>query len=234
MILKLVNKIIQKLGKDRYEIDNAIKTIDLLIILNNKLIQLIRGFWLKMFLGNSKGILFIGRRCKIRHKNHISFGKTAFIGDNVEIFALSKNGIKFGNNVSIHRNSIIDCTGGIRSLGEGLIVGNNVGFSPNCFIQVRGTVKIGDNVIFGPGVKIFSETHNFYSLEVPILQQGETRIGVVIEDNVWVGADVIILDGVKIGKESIIAAGTVVNKTIEPYSIIAGVPGKLIKKRINL
>jgi acetyltransferase-like isoleucine patch superfamily enzyme len=81
-------------------------------------------------------------------------------------------------------------------------------------------------------VKIFSETHNFNSIETPILQQGETRIGVVIEDNVWVGADAIILDGVIIDRDSIIATGSFINRSIEPYSVVGGVPGKLIKTKV--
>lgn len=231
MNFKLVDKIIQRSGKSGYKVDNDISFLNILIILTTKFFELVRGFILKIYIKDSKGLIFIGSRTNLKHCNLITTGRTLFIGNNVSINALSRNGIQFGNNVSVHRNTIIDCTGGIRFLGEGLTIGNNVGLSPNCFIQVRGTVRIGNNVIFGPGAKIFSETHNFDSIEIPILQQGETRIGVIIEDNVWIGADVIILDGVTIGRDSIIAAGSLINRSIEPYSIVAGVPGKLIKKR---
>lgn len=232
MNFRLVDKIIQRSGKSGYTVDNDISFLNMLILLSTKFLEIVKGFFIKIYFKKTKGLVFIGRRTNLKHCNLITAGRTLFIGDNVSINALSKKGILFGNNVSIHRNTIIDCTGGIRSLGEGLIIGNNVGFSPNCFIQVRGIVRIGNNVIFGPGAKIFSETHNFNSTEIPILEQGETRIGVIIEDNVWIGADVIILDGVTIGKDSIIAAGSLINKSVEPFSIIAGVPGKLIKMRV--
>jgi len=232
MDFKFINQIIQKFGKSGYTVDRSISLLNMLIILKDKFFELARGFIKKIYFKKTEGFIFIGKRTNLKHCNLITTGRTLFIGDNVSINALSKNGIQFGKNISIHRNTIIDCTGGIRSLGEGLTVGNNVGFSPNCFIQVRGTVRIGNNVIFGPGVKLFSETHNFNSIELPILQQGETRIGVIIEDNVWIGADAIILDGVIIGRDSIIAAGSLINRSIEPYSIVAGVPGKLIKKRV--
>tara|TARA_A100001011_G_scaffold240255_1_gene248238 strand:+ start:721 stop:1431 length:711 start_codon:yes stop_codon:yes gene_type:complete len=230
---RFVNKLIAKLGRNDYEIDDNIKNIDLLKILLKKFIQFVRGSFLKLSFIKSKGVIFLGKRTTIHHKNLINLGKTVYIGDNVYIDALSKNGIFIGNNVSIHKGTIIDCTGGIRSIGDGLTIGNNVGFSPNCFIQVRGKVEIGDNVIFGPYVKIFSENHNFSSLKRNITDQGENRIGVKISDGVWVGSGVIILDGVTIGRNAIIAAGSVVNKNIPNNAIYAGVPAKLIKYRID-
>jgi acetyltransferase-like isoleucine patch superfamily enzyme len=174
---------------------------------------------------------FLVHRCKIIHKSNLYLGKTVNIGDNVEINALSRDGIRMGNNVSIHRNTIIECTGVIRSIGIGLIIGNNVGIAQNCFIQVRGKVVIDDDVIIGPGVSIFSENHNFSDPDTPIRDQGETRIGISIEEGVWIGAGATVLDGVIIGRHSIIAAGSIVNKNIPAYSIVAGIPAKIKKSR---
>ncbi|HET9570199.1 MAG TPA: acyltransferase [Bacteroidales bacterium] len=227
----LVNKIIQKLGRSGYTIDNAISTRNIYIILINKFFELFRGFFLRILFKKTTGLVFIGKRTSIKHCNLISTGKTLYIGDNVIINALSLNGIQFGNNVSIHNNTIIDCTGGIRSVGEGLRIGNNVGFSPFCFIQVRGNVKIGNNVIFGPGVKLFSESHNIDDPDKFINEQGESRKGVIIEDGVWVGSDVTILDGVTIGNNAVVAAKSLVNKNVPPFSIVAGIPAKIIKYR---
>lgn len=227
----MINKIIQKLGRGGYQIDKRLGPYNLFIILFEKFIQALRGSFYKIILKKSMGIIFVGKNCKLKHCNLIEVGKTLFIGDYVEINAVSALGVKIGDNVSIHRNTIIDCTGGIRSLGEGLEIGNNVGFSPNCFIQVRGNVKIGNNVIFGPYVKIFSETHNFSNQDKYINEQGETRKGVIIEDGVWVGAAAIILDGVTVGSNSIVAAGSVVTKNVPPFTIVAGMPAEVIKNR---
>jgi acetyltransferase-like isoleucine patch superfamily enzyme len=112
-----------------------------------------------------------------------------------------------------------------------LEIGDNVGIAQNCFIQVRGKVIIKNNVIFGPGVYVFSENHNFDNPDLPVVVQGETRKGVVIEEGVWIGSRATILDGVTIGMNSIIAAGSVVNKDIPPYSIAGGIPAKIIKSR---
>ncbi len=229
--MRLINKVIGWLGKDNYALDNSISKYEIFIIVCAKICCLCRGLFLKPWFQRSKGLLFIGKRCKIKFLHNISAGKSLTIGDNVEINALSKSGISLGNNVTILRNTIIECTGVFRNLGEGLIVGNNVGLAQNCFIQVRGRVLIGDNVIFGPGVSIFSENHRFDDPELPVSVQGETRKGVIVEDGVWVGARAVILDGVKVGKNSIIAAGSIVNKDVPPYTIVGGVPAKILKNR---
>jgi len=103
----------------------------------------------------------------------------------------------------------------------------------NCFIQVRGKVIIGNNIIFGPDVKIFSENHNFSDTNTSINLQGETRKGVTIEDGVWIGTGATILDAVTIGKNSIVAAGSVVNTDINPNTIVGGIPAKIISVRKN-
>lgn len=228
---KLVNKIIQKLGKTGYSVDESLGKRDLFIILWSKAICAVRGFFLKIWLKKSSGILFIGKGCKIRHCHKIRLGKTVTIGDFVEINALSKNGVQIGNNVSILKNTIIECTGVIRELGEGLVIGNNVGISQNCFIQVRGKVEIGSNVMFGPNVSIFSENHGYEGISIPMIEQGTSRIGVKLEDDIWVGSGAKILDGVTLGKGCIVAAGAVVNKSFPAYSVIGGVPAKLLSTR---
>jgi acetyltransferase-like isoleucine patch superfamily enzyme len=231
MLKKAISFIVKKtLGKN-YTVDPGLSNWDIFFILYRKSFDLLRGYKVKFFLGGSKGLLFLGHRCKIIHKSHLHLGKTVNIGDNVEINALSREGIRMGNNVSIHRNTIIECTGVIRSIGIVLIIGNNVGIAQNCFIQVRGKVVIDDDVIIGPGVSLFSENHNFSDPDKPIRDQGETRIGISIEEGVWIGAGATVLDGVIIGRHSIIAAGSIVNKNIPAYSIVAGIPAKIKKSR---
>jgi acetyltransferase-like isoleucine patch superfamily enzyme len=231
MCKRFLSKIFEKIGKGNYMLDNHLSNYDLTLILWGKGLELLRGFRIKYFLKGSSGLLFVGRRCKIRHKSKILLGRTVTIGDNVEINALSKEGIKIGDNVSILRNTIIECTGVIRNLGEGLSIGNNVGIAQNCFIQVRGKVVIGNDVIFGPGVSIFSENHKFDDPDLPVSVQGEIRKGVKVGDGVWLGARSVILDGVQIGQNSIIAAGSIVNKDVPPYTIAGGVPAKIIRTR---
>lgn len=230
-ISSLINKVAQKLGRENYSIDEALTTKDLFLILYQRFFQALRGFFYKFFFKKSSGLTFIGCNTKLRFLSKLSLGSSVTIGDNVEINALSKKGIVIGDNVSLLNGTIIECTGVINDLGEGLIIGNKVGIAQNCFIQVRGEVIIGNNVIFGPNVSIFSENHVFENVDLSVSEQGVSRKGVVIEEGVWLGTRSIVLDGVTVGKNSIVAAGSVVNKDVLPYSIVGGVPAKLIKMR---
>lgn len=228
---KIISNLITKIKGEPYELDQAMSTIDLLIILKDKLLQVIRGVWKGLFFKKKKGIAFVGRRVKIRHANHIKADSGLTLGDDVYINALSKGGIIFGNNVSVGSGGIIECTGVIRELGEGLRIGNHVGFAQNVFISVRGPIEIGDDCIFGPNVSIHAENHVFEDRDIPIRQQGATRLGVKIGKDCWIGNGVIILDGVSIGNGCVIAANAVVNKDIPAFSIVGGVPAKVIKER---
>lgn len=94
-----------------------------------------------------------------------------------------------------------------------------------------GEIFIGDNVIMGGRVVFHTLNHNYDKKEVLINQQGVTVKPIKIEDDVWIGSDAIILPGITIGTGSVIGAGSVVTKDVEPYSIVAGNPARLIKKR---
>ena len=109
-------------------------------------------------------------------------------------------------------------------------IGNNVGISEFAYISLRGDLVIGNDVIIGPGLKIFTENHSFESKNLPYRLQDEIREKVIIGNNVWVGSSVIILAGAIIEDNCVIAAGAVVKKGIYKNSIlIGGVPAKFIK-----
>jgi acetyltransferase-like isoleucine patch superfamily enzyme len=225
----ILNKLIEGLGRVDYQIDSSISNFEIINILYIKFREILRGFTYKLFFRKSTGLLFIGKNVELSYCSRISCGKSLTIGNNVKIIALSKNGIVIGNNVSILNGSIIDCLGVYNNIGEGLSIGNNVGIGQNCFIQVRANVEIRSNVIFGPNVSVFSENHIFENSSIPIVKQGVTRKGVIIEEGVWIGTRSVVLDGVTIGKNSVIAAGSIVNKNVPPFSIYGGVPARLIK-----
>ena len=113
--------------------------------------------------------------------------------------------------------------------GSNIEIGDNSGLGVNC--NVRGPLKIGDNVMMGEDVIIMTNSHNFNKTDIPMLAQGHNVKKVIIGNDVWIGARVIILSGVTIGDGVIIGAGAVVTKNVEPYAIIGGVPAKLIKYR---
>jgi len=229
----LLEKIIRKLKNDpNYKWESKYTVRDLAVVSNRRFAQVIRGLLKKPFLKNSNGMLFLGTDVKISHAYQLSTGRNTILEDNVYINALSDDGIVLGDNVSIARDSILFCTGVIAQKGTGITIGNGTGISARAYFSGQGGIKIGDEVIFGPEVKIFSENHNFSAPDQTIKAQGVTRIGVEIGDNCWIGGGVSILDGVIIGKGCVIAAGSVVNKSIPDNSVAAGIPAKVIKNRI--
>ena len=158
-------------------------------------------------------------------------GYNLSVGKGCYLDALSTDGISFGDNVSIGKYTCIECSGTLKDLGKGLVVGNNVGLGTHGFLGCAGGVSIGDNTIFGNYVSIHSENHNYEDRNTPIRLQGVNRKGIKIGRDCWIGAKATILDGADIGDGCIVAAGAVVRGKIPPYSIIGGVPAKFIKER---
>lgn len=108
-------------------------------------------------------------------------------------------------------------------------IGHHCEINENVFIQ-GGT--IGNYVMIGPNSVILNSTHNHQKTDLPMILQGaRLNLNPTIEDDVWIGRNVIILPGIRIGKGSIIGAGAVVTKDVPPYSVMGGVPAKVIKNR---
>lgn len=95
---------------------------------------------------------------------------------------------------------------------------------------IIGPVNIGHHVNLAQGITVTALNHNFEDSEKRIDEQGVSTTPVVIEDDVWIGANAVILPGVRVGTHSVVAAGAVVTKEVPPHSIVAGIPAKIIKK----
>ena len=229
--IKILNKAAVFFGRDNYSLDKNLVSADLFGIIFKRMFCYLRFILIKPFLGSSQSIGFIGRSVRIESKRKLSIGKSFYIGDFCSLNLLCRDKVIIGDNFVFKDNSIIECAGVYSNIGSGLVIGDNVGISQGCFIQVRGNVSIGDNVIMGPGVKIFSENHNYSEDNIPIRLQEVSRSEVVVEANTWIGANAVVLAGVTIGANSVVAAGCVVNKSFPKDSIIGGVPARLIGKR---
>jgi len=113
--------------------------------------------------------------------------------------------------------------------GKNVKIGKCCHINENVFIQGG---YIGNYVMIAPNVAILNSTHNFERTDVPMIMQGEKKgQNPIIEDDVWIGRNAIIMPGVIVGKGSIIGAGAIVTKDVEPYSVVGGVPARLIRKR---
>ena len=139
---------------------------------------------------------------------------------------------KCGRNVFVGRYSSISY--------ENVSIGNNSSIGQYaCFMSSRAKIKIGNHVMFGPHVFIITGDYRidiigrFMNTVEDYEKLPENDQDVIIEDDVWIGANVIILKGITIGRGSVIAAGSVVTQDVEPYSIYGGIPARKIKDRFN-
>ena len=95
---------------------------------------------------------------------------------------------------------------------------------------IIGPVEIGDNVNLAQGITVTALNHNFGDTNKRIDEQGVSTNAVKISNDVWIGANAVVLPGVTIGHHCVVAAGAVVTKDVPPHSLVAGVPAKVIKQ----
>lgn len=134
---------------------------------------------------------------------------------------------------------------GFRRCGKGVYIGDHVWFRapgkislgddcrihPMCFLDSPGGIEIGSHVGIASGTQIYTQEHKYKDKNVLYYRQEVELAKVVIEDDVWVGANSLILAGVTLKRGTVVAAGSVVTKDSEPYSVIAGVPARKIAQR---
>lgn len=140
-----------------------------------------------------------------------------------------------GTHTYIGEGTVIDDFVKIKHVGGtgDVIIGNHV-FINSCTVLYSGNgIRIGNNVLIGPNCNFTPVNHNFSDKMRPIRLQGflPSKGGIIIEDDVWIGANVTILDGAIIKKGAVIGANSLVLKEVEPYSINFGNPLKFLKYR---
>lgn len=126
------------------------------------------------------------------------------------------------------RKSVIESYCCINNAVGDVMIGDHTRIGIHC--TVIGPVTIGNDVNLAQGITVTALNHNFEDSTKRIDAQGVSTKPVVISDDVWIGANAVILPGVTIGTHSIVAAGAVVTKDVPPHSLVAGVPAKLIKQ----
>lgn len=229
MLSKALSKYITRLKGQEYQIDPRIPASYLLSLMVNRLIMKCRG---KLSGIRYQASPFIGRRVTLKTRSKFIIGSGVSIDAGCYIDALSTEGIQFGNNVSVGRNTIIECTGNLQHLGKGMKVGDNVGLGSDNFYGCAGGIEIGNDTIVGNFVSFHAENHIFSDPQKPIRLQGVTHQGIRVGKNCWIGAKCTILDGAVIEDDCILAAGALAIAGIySKNGIYGGVPAKLIKYR---
>ena len=127
-----------------------------------------------------------------------------------------------GKNVNIEHGAFL-------ASGKDIKIGNNSGIGINA--RVAGPLEIGNDVMIAPNVFIITQNHKISDLDVPMRLQTAPKEKVTICDDVWIGANAVILPGVTVGKGSVVGAGAIVTKDVPEYAIVGGNPAKVIKYR---
>jgi acetyltransferase-like isoleucine patch superfamily enzyme len=162
--------------------------------------------WVKWFLNpfyhkrGRRSLIRSTARLDVLPFNQFNLGKKSIIED----FCTINNGV---GNVTIGENTLV-------GIGDVII----------------GPVEIGNNIIIAQYVVMSGLNHDFESLALPISQQPVSRKPIKIEDECWIGANVVITAGVHIGKHSVVAAGSIVTRDVPAYSVVAGNPARIIKQ----
>ena len=227
-----VERLVGKLkGDPSYRLEGELSDRDLTEVLRRRAREALRGEIVRRRFRQSTRPAFVGSGVVVRHGRHIFAGPSLVLGDGVMLDGLSSKGLRLGRNVTIQRGAALLCTGVIARPGLGITVGDRTGIGDHCFFWGQGGIEIGCDVLFGPGVRVFSENHRFDDPSNPINRQGEDRQPVAIGDNCWIGGGVTILAGVKIGHGCIIGAGSLVTKDLPPNSVAVGVPARVVRQR---
>lgn len=166
-------------------------------------------------------------------KYNLQYRKNVQIDSTAKLYFDSEN-LNISNDVVIGAYNVIYAINSQHSNIKGLLkIGENTSIGEfNNIRAAGGSITIGCNCLISQYVTIVASNHNIDNSSL-IIDQGwnENKTGVFIEDDVWIGANSVILPGVNIGKGAIIAAGSIVNKDVMPYTIVGGVPARFIKSR---
>ncbi len=172
--------------------------------------------------------------------------------------AAIENGVRlrFADQIRLGRNVYLDCGVYLHACPQGITIDDgtfvmhgavlhvyNFRDLPHAFIRIgrhsligeynvlrgQGGITIGDRVYTAPNVQILAVNHVFDDPAQPMVEQGITAQGIVVEDDVWIGAGAILTDGVTVGRGAVVAAGAVVTRDVAPHTVVGGVPARLLR-----
>jgi serine acetyltransferase len=164
------------------------------------------------------GVRFFNRAIHVHRSSRVSIRS---------IISVANGGtITVGKNCDIHPYAMLLTQGG------DITIGDHCSVNPYTIIYGLGGTHIGNGVRIAAHCVIVPENHNRGTDDVPLYKSGSSKVGVTIEDNVWIGSGVRVLDGVRIGRNSVIGAGSVVTRSVPPNSTAVGVPARAIVARV--
>jgi acetyltransferase-like isoleucine patch superfamily enzyme len=169
-----------------------------------------------------------GRNVTLWHSRKMWIGDRVAVDDGCQLDARGcvPGEFRIGDGALISRGCVISGKDGPLSIGPRVNIGVGCVMYASTRLEIGADTMLAAQCYVGGGrYRVLGRT------DVPIAEQPEPRLGVVIEDDCWLGAGVIVVDGVRIGRGSVVGAGAVVTRDVEPYSVMAGVPAKRVAMR---
>jgi acetyltransferase-like isoleucine patch superfamily enzyme len=189
---------------------------------------IIRGFLYRMIL-QMDGWAAIEKSVRLRFADKIRLAHGVYLDENVYLHACP-NGISIGRHSIVMHGSVLHVYNFRNLPHSGIRIGHNCLIGEYNVIRGQGGITIGDRVYTSPFTQIIAVNHVFDDPNQSFVDQGITAEGIVIEDDVWIGAGAVITDGVRIGKGAVIAAGAVVTQDVPPHVVMGGVPARQLKE----
>lgn len=190
----------------------------------------LRGLMVWPLLGECGGNFFLGRGCRILSHSKLRVGRNVYVGDHAHLDCLSLEGVELGDNVTLREGCWLQVTSRYDNPGVGVRIGQGTYIGPRAVIGAAARIVIGERCQIGANLSLAAENHRFDG-PGEIFEQGVRREGITIGDDVWIGNGVTILDGVTVGEGSVLGAGTVLTHSVAPRSLVAGVPGRVLRTR---
>lgn len=187
----------------------------------------IRGLFYRLIL-KMDGVAAIESRVRIRFADNIKLGNGVYIDENAYLHACPQ-GIEIGEGTIVMHGAVLHVYNFRQMPKSGIKIGKDSLIGEYSVIRGQGGVEIGNRVYTSPFTQIIAVNHVFDDPKQPFVDQGITAEGIVIEDDVWLGAGAVITDGVRVGRGAVVAAGAVVTKNVAPHTVVGGVPAKQIK-----
>lgn len=131
--------------------------------------------------------------------------------------------VRVGDDVAFHNGVFVN------PCGAWVDIGSHTHFAP--YSVLYGPLTIGNYVAVAAHVVFASVGHGYDRIDIPMVKQRVQKREIVVEDDVWFGANAVVIGGVRIGAHSIVGAGAVVTRDVEPYSVVGGTPARVIRKR---
>lgn len=188
----------------------------------------LRGLVYRLIL-KSEGFAGIETGVRLAQAQNITLHRGAYLDHGVYLHACPE-GIDIGEDTCVMHHAELHVYNFRNLPHAGIRVGRDSLIGEFNVIRGQGGVVIGDRVYTSPLVQILAVSHVYDDPARSFVEQGITARGIVIEDDVWVGAGAIITDGVRIGRGAVVGAGAVVTRDVPAHAVVAGVPAKVVKE----